>query len=138
MNGLWSGWYDYARFGEAVPFTAWLDETAGQLLGTILEPNTFSPLELDDLESEIIGIRSGSAVTFTKTYKPRQGAHRHQILYEGDIDSAMQRVRGEWAFAGGYVETGRFELARTSQSISEGVLRKVLAPVGGGGRGSTG
>lgn len=130
MNGLWSGWYGYSVLGETVPFTAWFDETSGLLTGTILEPNTLSGLDLDDLTSEIAGTRAGADILFAKTYLPDQGVHTRPIAYEGVADGDFLRVRGEWAFADPAYGRGPFELARTSRGISEGILREVLAPVG--------
>lgn len=130
MNGLWSGWYAYSGVSEPVPFTAWFDETAGLLTGSILEPNTFSQVELDDLSADIAGTRSGADIHFVKTYGEGQGVHSHPIAYHGLADGDFQRVRGEWSFPNPGFGRGPFELARSSRGISEGILREVLAPVG--------
>lgn len=135
MNGLWSGWYDYAGLSEPVSFTAWFDETRGILSGTILEPNTFGDPSLDDLHADITGAREGYDVAFIKLYRPDQGAHGQDIRYEGVADSDFNRVRGVWSIDAAESVAGRFELARSSRSISEAILRRVLAPVGAGGGG---
>lgn len=127
MNGLWSGWYTYSNLGEPVPFTAWIDDSTGLLTGSILEPNTFSQLDVDDLQAEIAGTRLGQQIFFSKTYGPDQGAHLYPIAYDGRADEAFEIVRGEWSFADPYLGRGPFELRRSSRSISEGILRDVFA-----------
>ena len=134
MNGLWSGWYGYGGLAEPVPFPAWFDETSGLLTGSILEPNTISTLGIEDLTSDIAGTRVGGDITFVKTYVEGQGVHSHPISYTGLADGDFQRVRGEWMFPDPNYGRGPFELARSSRGISEGILREVLAPVGGGER----
>ncbi|MCI4644213.1 MAG: hypothetical protein MRY64_05470 [Hyphomonadaceae bacterium] len=130
MNGLWSGWYAYSMLSQRVPFTAWMDDTTGLLTGTILEPNTFSDMDLDDLQSEIAGTRNGSHVFFSKTYLSGQGAHAFPIAYDGHADAEFLCIRGEWSFSGVFKgHRGPFEMRRASQGISEGILRDVLAPV---------
>lgn len=129
MNGLWSGWYSYEGLGQAVPFTAWIDDTGGLLLGTILEPNTFSPLDLDDLQADLSGTRDGQAVFFSKVYSDDQGAHASPILYGGEADARFERVMGRWSFPHLNGLEGRFELTRSSRGIGEGVLRKVFAQI---------
>ena len=127
MNGLWSGWYAYARFSQPVTFTAWIDDTSGLLTGTILEPNTFSSQQVDDLQSEVAGTRDGHHIFFSKTYLSGQGAHDRPIAYNGLADSGFELVRGEWSFAGPHWGHGAFELKRASGSISEGILKEVFA-----------
>ncbi|MEM1106575.1 MAG: hypothetical protein AAGH87_09315 [Pseudomonadota bacterium] len=127
MNGLWSGWYTYASLGEPVTFTAWIDDSAGLLTGTILEPNTFSRLEIDDLSAEIAGTRLRQDIFFSKTYSANQGAHGRPIAYEGRADEAFETVRGQWSFTKPSDGRGPFELTRSSKSISEGILRDVFA-----------
>ncbi len=130
MNGLWSGWYDYTGFSDPVPFTAWFDEVAGRLSGSILEPNTFAEDGLEDLEALIDGERGGLIVSFEKTYCAGQGAHALPIRYEGHADSDFEIVVGEWGFILGGFGSGRFQLTRSSRGVSDAVLRKVLATVG--------
>ncbi len=127
MNGLWSGWYTYSSLGEPVPFTAWIDDSAGLLTGTILEPNTFSNLDIDDLQAELAGTRLGRDVFFSKTYGQGQGAHNLPIAYEGRADEDFETVRGQWSFTDPRGESGPFELKRSSKSNSEGILREVFA-----------
>lgn len=129
MNGLWSGWYGYGLLSSRVPFTAWIDETALLLTGTIMEPNTFAKSDLEDLQAEIAGTRQGQSILFSKTYRERQGAHGLPISYEGTVDERFQHVAGEWRFVSGLNGSGPFELSRSSRGISEGILREVLAPI---------
>lgn len=129
MNGLWSGWYSYSALSEPVPFTAWIDDSDGTLTGTILEPNTFSSSDLEDLQADIDGLRGDLSVTFSKLYRPDQGAHAYPISYVGQIDARNQTVRGKWSISADICSEGPFEMQRASRSISEGILREVLAPV---------
>lgn len=135
MNGLWSGWYDYAGLAglsQPVTFTAWIDDRRGHLNGSILEPNTFSLHLLDDLEADISGQRQAHAISFTKTYCPGQGAHGHEIDYSGEADARFTHVRGLWHVAIDPAAHGRFELTRSSRGFSEAILRRVLAPIDSG------
>lgn len=127
MNGLWSGWYTYSSLSEPVPFTAWFDDAAGLLTGSVLEPNTFSKLDIDDLQADIAGTRLRQQIFFTKTYGQDQGAHGLPISYDGRADEAFEMVRGEWSFSDAQRGKGPFELRRSSKSISEGILREVFA-----------
>ncbi|MEO0465173.1 MAG: hypothetical protein AAF216_01415 [Pseudomonadota bacterium] len=130
MNGLWSGWFRYSLLTDRVPFTAWIDDTASILTGSILEPNTFSSAEIDDLQALVSGTRVGSAVTFIKTYVPGQAAHEHPISYSGQVTDDFEHVAGTWSFSEAILGTGPFEMRRTSKGISEGILRDVMASVG--------
>ncbi|MEO0816501.1 MAG: hypothetical protein AAFX86_04260 [Pseudomonadota bacterium] len=127
MNGLWSGWYTYSTLSEPVPFTAWIDDSAGLLTGSILEPNTFSAMDIDDLQAELAGTRLEQQIHFSKTYAAGQGAHEKPIIYEGRADEDFITVRGQWSFANPRDGKGPFELSRSSKSISEGILRDVFA-----------
>jgi hypothetical protein len=40
LTGLWSGEYWYAGASAPVPFSAHIVDTAGNITGTTLEPNT--------------------------------------------------------------------------------------------------
>lgn len=130
LNGLWSGWYAYSALSERVAFTAWIDDTSAILTGSIMEPNTFSASNIDDLQADISGTRTGHHVNFVKIYGEGQGAHGYPISYEGETTPDFQRVDGTWSFANPALGTGLFEMVRASRGVSEGILREVMISAG--------
>lgn len=93
LTGSWSGAYRYPHGRETV-FNAQIDEVAGAFVGAIQEPNEFVPDNSSVLTAEIEGMRSASAVTFTKFYN--HDAIRHAVRYEGSVDAKLTRVEGRW------------------------------------------
>ena len=130
LNGLWSGWYAYSALSERVAFTAWIDDTSAILTGSIMEPNTLSAFNIDDLQADISGTRTGRQVNFVKIYGERQGAHGYPISYVGETTPDFQCVDGTWSFANPALGAGLFEMVRASRGVSEGVLREVMVSVG--------
>ena len=130
MNGIWSGRYEYSGYGEAVKFTAWIDDQEGALSGTILEPNTFVLSHAEDLQADINGSRMALEVEFTKTYETGSGAHQRPITYSGTVDKAFTLLRGSWVFPEDPAfARGIFEMSRASVGIESARLRSLLASV---------
>lgn len=130
MNGIWSGRYEYSGRGEAVKFTAWIDDSSGALSGTMLEPNTFVASHAEDLQAIIDGSRLTLEIEFTKTYEASSGAHDIPIVYSGTVDKAFTLLRGTWAFPDGPMfGRGIFEMSRTSVGIERARLLSLLAAV---------
>ena len=119
LNGIWSGSYGYPDRERHVSFTAWLDDQAGAIGGSILEPNTFVDTLAAELAATISGARSGTDLTFSKTYDPGQGAHNHTIQYSGRINSDFTWIVGRWRIAGWFEWSGPFEMARQSGALEK-------------------
>ena len=117
MNGLWSGIYTYDLAEAPVPFTAWFDEKAGTLGGTITEPNTFVANGADELDAVIEGIRSGLNIDFAKRYRRASGAHQEKIFYEGTANEDFTEVKGIWHFKSSTIAVGKFTLSRISKAL---------------------
>jgi hypothetical protein len=122
LTGLWSGEYWYVDEPmPPVPFSAHLVDTAGNISGTTLEPNTFAHPGLIELSAEITGARGELSVRFTKLYHAAPGVHRDPIFYSGTVDPNFTIIDGEWAVhTPGYPSmTGRFVLVRVSRGAQE-------------------
>lgn len=120
LSGYWSGWYAYdlqIRV-QAVPFTAWLNVSHdGALIGSTTEPNTFGPVELDDLHADLTGEAGQDWVTFIKTYQPQPGLNASPIGYSGDVNADGSKITGVWTIAvGARSYQGQFELSRASSA----------------------
>src|ERR1700754_1242791 len=106
LTGAWSGAYRYPRdaFPETV-FNAQIDEVGGAFVGSIQEPDTSGMGSgVPVIAAEIEGVRSGSAVTFTKFYDG------HAVRYEGSVDANLMRVEGKWIIPGEW--SGTFFMTR--------------------------
>lgn len=118
LTGLWSGEYWHA--GDPlppVPFSAHLVDTAGSLVGTTLEPNTFAHPGLIELSAELTGARGELSVRFTKLYHAAPGVHRDPIFYSGTVDPNFTVIDGKWVMqsSGSPDVAGRFVLVRVSR-----------------------
>ena len=131
LTGLWSGEYWYGAAAMPTPFTAHIIETAGNLIGTTLEPATFGSPGLTELSADISGVRGDQSVTFTKLYHSAQGVHRDPIHYAGTVDDKLTVIEGDWRFASGF--SGRFILVRASRgakAVAKKAARKKTVSVG--------
>ncbi|SMX41795.1 hypothetical protein [Octadecabacter ascidiaceicola] len=126
LSGSWTGRFDYDNIthGTPVSFDAVLIETGSTLRGEIVEPNTFRPEATDTLLSVLTGTRSGSNVSFVKTYTDFEDTdHPH---YEGQINATATRITGRWHFPSMSGIKGTFLLARTAEAA---VRKKAAAAV---------
>lgn len=123
LSGSWTGRFDYANIalGTPVSFDAVLTETAGMLMGEIVEPNTFRKEATDTLLAVISGTRNGSSVSFVKTYTDFE-ADDHPV-YDGQINATATRITGRWHFPGMPGVKGTFLLARTAQAAARTTTR---------------
>ena len=125
LTGLWSGEYWYTGTAKPVPFSAHIVDTAGNIIGTTLEPNTFAHPGLIELSAGIEGARGELSVRFTKVYHAAPGVYRDPIFYSGAVDAAFTMIDGQWTFADGSM-SGRFVLVRVSRGAqAEAVEREV-------------
>ena len=116
LSGSWTGRYDYDNIalGAPVSFDAVLTETAGTLRGEVVEPNTFRQEATDTLLAVLSGTRSGSSVTFVKTYTDFD--EDDHPVYTGQINATATRITGRWHFPKMPEVKGTFLLARTAQA----------------------
>ena len=98
VSGLWLGRFSYpAGQGLTTPFLARLEDDAGSLSGTIIEPNTVGRSS-DELEAVIRGSRQGEAVDFTKLYDGASDA-AHAVDYVGRVSADGNSIVGVWSLA---------------------------------------
>jgi len=118
LSGSWTGRFDYDNisFGAPVSFDAVLTETGGTLRGEIVEPNSFRPEATDTLLSVLFGTRSGSTVSFTKTYTDFESNDHPQ--YDGQVNATATRITGRWHFPALTHVKGTFLLARTAEATA--------------------
>ncbi|MEO0881784.1 MAG: hypothetical protein AAFY34_03535 [Pseudomonadota bacterium] len=129
MNGIWSGMYNYDDFDMTVKFTAWLDDQAGILGGTTMEPNTFMPDGPDDLMAVVKGARSALDVAFQKSYDQSTGIVQPTLIYEGESNRDFTEVRGVWRFDEPLKVAGEFRLIRMAEGVASKLARMRAASV---------
>ncbi|RSY87491.1 hypothetical protein DAH66_07620 [Sphingomonas koreensis] len=98
VTGVWYGRYFASSAGvEENSFIAHLDEMAGDVSGTITEPDTTGMEEVR--RAFVDGDRMGSRLRFMKQYDPA-GPLAHSVAYAGTISDDGTEVTGEWRFSG--------------------------------------
>lgn len=115
LTGLWSGEYWYGGAGNPTPFSAHLVDTAGEIEGTTLEPNTWAPGGPEELSATLTGQRGDLSVRFIKLYTPAAGVHHLPIFYSGLVDPGLTMIDGDWRFEAQGQPSGRFVLVRVSR-----------------------
>ena len=118
LSGSWTGRFDYdnVALGTPVSFDAVLAESGGTLRGEVVEPNTFRKEATDTLLAVLVGTRSGSSVTFTKTYTDFEADE--DPVYEGQVNATATRITGRWHFPSLPSAKGTFLLARTAKAAA--------------------
>lgn len=120
VSGLWSGGFWYRGAPGPTPFSAWLRETDGDVVGTMLEPNmTGDPLACE-LSATVTGSRGDLSLRFTKLYDPAPGVHSLPIYHRAEVDREFTVIEGEWDFGELAKGVGRFVLVRVSGRPSRG------------------
>lgn len=94
LTGVWNGLYSY-RDGRSTSFVATLIESGRSLSGTTHEPGRAGGAG-GMLFASLVGTRSDSAVTFTKTYEQPDEVHRCPISYEGALNGEGTEIEGRW------------------------------------------
>ena len=90
------GTYSYPQgLGPTTPFLARIEDRAGTLTGTIIEPNIQGYLS-DSLEAVIRGSRHGSGVDFTKVYDGAADL-AHAVDYVGRLSPDGNSISGVWS-----------------------------------------
>jgi hypothetical protein len=125
LTGVWQGMYSYPGIGEPTPFTATLIQMGSSLSGSTHETTRVGRWRRATLCAIVDGVRSGSSVTFTKTYDGSAG-WKHTVSYEGVVDADGTEIEGQWKVRGGM--RGRFLMIRQAGKAIA-VEREVLAEV---------
>lgn len=114
VSGVWYGRYFASSIEvEENSFIAHLSELAGEVSGTITEPDTTG---LEEVRRAFVdGARTGAQLRFTKQYDPA-GALAHSVAYSGTISADGTEVSGEWRFSGYH---GSFVMNREAFSLEE-------------------
>jgi hypothetical protein len=125
LTGVWHGLYHYPVYREPVYFVATLIDAGSFISGTTHESEvgeTGAPLTLF---ASVEGSKTGSAVSFTKTYDGSAGWD-HAVAYEGTLNGDATEIEGEWRI--GVEARGRFLMIR-SRGATEQVARKRFVEV---------
>lgn len=93
VTGVWYGRY----LGDLDPqdnsFIAVLEESGGEVGGTITEPDDSG--QFDIRRATVSGRRNGAGLRFIKQYDGR-GGWDHKVFYAGSIDDQGTVVNGTW------------------------------------------
>jgi hypothetical protein len=122
LTGVWHGLYSYEIFREPVYFVATLIHGGTLISGTTHESEigeTGAPLTLF---AGIDGSKTGTAVTFRKTYDGSDGWN-HSVDYEGLLNGEGTEIEGRWIIPGN--ATGRFLMIR-NRGATESVVRQAF------------
>ena len=115
LTGRWTGVYFYPVHPEwnpeddlpPVPFTAELQDAAGLVTGTTLEPDDFEP-DARPIPATLEGHHFDDELIFTKF--PDGGGQIHSIDYIGTISADANSVGGRWIIHGEW--SGTFQMQR--------------------------
>ena len=123
LTGVWDGTYIQPQVGM-VTFVSTLIETGGALGGSVIEPCMMRSCPIATHNASISGQRSGSAVSFVKTYEPR-GYGYDKVFYEGTVNADATEISGRWRLPG-HPDSGSFLMVRSSKT-AEPVAAEVQA-----------
>jgi len=118
VTGIWDGQFTYPDYRKPVFFVASLQESEGWIDGATHEPR---PGTSDTLYAVIGGRRSGSAVTFVKTYQNSPRGYG-VVRYAGRLSADATEIEGSWQIPGD--GSGRFLMIRSS-GTEESIAREV-------------
>jgi hypothetical protein len=110
LTGVWQGLYTYVG-GLSVSFVATLIESGHTLSGSIHEPRAFGARVGETIYATLLGSRSGSAISFIKTYQGAGPAYG-RVDYEGSLSGDATEIEGRWNIAG--VGSGKFLMVRSA------------------------
>ena len=125
LGGAWNGAYYYPVYPEPVTFVALLIDAGSRFSGSIHEYEGIVSERRILLYATVDGRRTGSRVSFLKTYDGT-GGWKHNVGYDGVLNDDATEIEGEWYVDG---ERGRFIMTRAG-AAEEAELRKALEPVG--------
>ncbi len=112
LTGVWSGQYWYGAGEGRTSFAAYLIETGGGLEGTTLE--RILTLGGREMSATLIGVRSGTGVSFTKVYDQADEFGAAPISYSGTANADLTLIEGEWVIQdrGALAMRGGFRMRR--------------------------
>jgi len=113
LTGVWDGSYIQPSFGM-VTFLTTLIETGGALGGSVTEPCMMASCPVSTHHASISGQRSGSTVSFVKTYDP-PGYGYDKVFYEGVVNADATEISGRWRLPGAAL-SGSFLMVRSSRT----------------------
>ena len=111
LTGVWDGSYIQPSVGM-VTFVSTLIETGGSLSGSVTEPCMTAGCPVSTHNASIAGQRSGSAVSFVKTYEP-PGFGYDKVFYEGAVNADATEISGRWRLG---ALSGSFLMVRSSKT----------------------
>ena len=120
LTGVWQGLYTYP-IGLSVSFVATLIESGRTLSGSIHEPRVLVAGVGDTLYATLLGSRSGSAVSFIKTYESA-GPSYGRVDYEGKLNGQGTEIEGRWNIPG--VHSGKFLMIRSAGKAATATQKK--------------
>jgi len=126
LTGVWHGLYTYPRHLQRVLFDATLIESGQWLSGSTHEICATGPHRGEMLYATLLGERSGSLVTFRKTYDGRVPNYSHSIDYEGAISSDASEIEGRWKITSTW--SGKFLMIRSmgkEQAVETKVFERI-------------
>ena len=112
LTGVWDG--TYVQQGGMVTFLATLIDSGGALGGSVTEPCMTSGCPVSTHNASIAGQRSGSAVSFVKTYEP-PGYGYDKVFYEGAVNADATEISGRWSLRGAAL-SGSFLMVRSTRT----------------------
>ena len=117
LSGLWTGYYAFDLTDEAVMFTAWLAEEDGKVTGTILEESLEAGALETECEADLVGMRRGLDVRFTKLGPTGPDGELAPLRYHGDTDADCCVISGVWFHDDPAEWTGTFMMTRISSNL---------------------
>ena len=111
LTGVWDGTYIQPSVGM-VTFLTTLIDSGGSLGGSVTEPCMTSGCPVSTHNASIAGQRSGSAVSFVKTYEP-PGYGYEKVFYEGAVNADATEISGRWRVDS---LSGSFLMVRSSKT----------------------
>jgi len=113
LTGVWDGTFIQPSVGM-VTFLVTLIETGGALTGSVTEPCMTAGCPVSTHNASIAGQRSGSAVSFVKTYEP-PGYGYDKVFYEGAVNADATEISGRWRLPGAAL-SGSFLIVRSTKT----------------------
>ena len=127
LTGVWDGTYIQPSVGM-VTFLTTLIDSGGSLGGSVTEPCATPGCPMSTHNASISGQRSGSTVSFVKTYEP-PGYGYDKVFYEGTVNADATEISGRWRLPGINL-SGTFLMVRSTRAAETVVTEEqVKEPV---------
>jgi hypothetical protein len=117
LTGVWDGLFTHPGH-EQVSFTATLIDTGTTLSGSTHEKCMMPACPRRTHNALLDGSRSGSSLSFTKTYDP-PGFGYDIVLYEGTLNADATEIDGRWSIPRDL--SGKFLMIRSGASVARRV-----------------